>query len=149
MYLFPEVTVATKAQGPMVVIYGNYAYLLTGSVDDLVLVISTREENTTNSGELGPNDIQKPGEAHLTGINNALDQLGNAGQLDFPTVRFVTVELKKLGAELLEKHFAQAFFETAARSDDSFARLQTLTPELALVCAPRSGEYCSHLAYRK
>jgi hypothetical protein len=116
--LFPEVTVATKARGPMVVICGTNAYLLTGSIDLLAVAVALAKvliAGISIQTDIDPKDIQTPEAAQLTDITDALRSMSEQKKIIPRSVRFIPVELKKLGAQLVEKHLAQAFFETAAR----------------------------------
>lgn len=117
MLLFPEVTVATKARGPMIVASGEHAYLLTGSIDILAIAaaISDGTDPQISAESINPKDIQTPEASQLTDMKGALDCMSREGSLFAGSARFIPVELKKLGAQLVEDHLAQAFFETAAR----------------------------------
>ncbi|KAH6906681.1 hypothetical protein BKA70DRAFT_1493303 [Coprinopsis sp. MPI-PUGE-AT-0042] len=96
MFLFPEVTVATKARGPMVVASGKYAYLLTGSIVILVISAAVPHDGAAHGQDLDPGVLQSPEAVQLPDITKALNRIGVQGKIDFPSVRFIPVELKKL-----------------------------------------------------
>lgn len=112
--LFPEVTVATKARGPMTVVSGKHAYLLTGSIDILAISTAIPEVSHPHMSvrSINPSDIQTPEASQLTDMTSTMEAMTRKEDL---FARFVPIELKKLGAQLVEHHLAQVFFETAAR----------------------------------